>query len=223
MGTEVREYQKAIEYLCGMVKTGELDIGSKLPTERELAQTLSIGRNSTREALRILENMGVVECRQGSGNYIAGNMSKTISGVIEMMLLLRQVTKEEVIAFRRDMEKAVCNLIIARGNIEAWYDRIEAVLGTDVESWSLEEQMENDWRFHYMLISAAENQLWICISEAISKIYQDWIEEVLNDADSDMRCRIYKSHEDILLALRKGSREAVERAIDNHYNLLVQN
>ena len=166
--------------------------------------------------------MGVVECRQGSGNYIAGNMSKTISGVIEMMLLLRQVTKEEVIAFRRDMEKAVCNLIIGRGNIEAWYDRIESVLGADMESWSLEEQMESDWKFHYMLISAAENQLWICISEAISKIYQEWIVGVLNDADSDMRCRIYKSHEAILLALRKGSREAVEKAIDNHYNLLVQ-
>ncbi len=222
MGTEGREYQKAIEHLCGLVKTGELNLGSKLPAERELAQTLSIGRNSTREALRILENMGVVECRQGSGNYIAGNMSKTISGVIEMMLLLRQVTKEEVIAFRRDMEKAVCNLIIGRGNIEAWYDRIEAVLGTDMESWSLEEQMESDWKFHYMLISAAENQLWICISEAISKIYQEWIVGVLNDADSDMRCRIYKSHEAILLALRKGSREAVEKAIDNHYNLLVQ-
>lgn len=222
MGTEGREYQKAIEHLRGLVKTGELNLGSKLPAERELAQTLSIGRNSTREALRILENMGVVECRQGSGNYIAGNMSKTISGVIEMMLLLRQVTKEEVIAFRRDMEKAVCNLIIGRGNIEAWYDRIEAVLGTDMESWSLEEQMESDWKFHYMLISAAENQLWICISEAISKIYQEWIVGVLNDADSDMRCRIYKSHEAILLALRKGSREAVEKAIDNHYNLLVQ-
>lgn len=120
------------------------------------------------------------------------------------------------------MEKAVCNLIIGRGNIEAWYDRIEAVLGTDMESWSLEEQMESDWKFHYMLISAAENQLWICISEAISKIYQEWIVDVLNDADSDMRCRIYKSHEAILLALRKGSREAVEKAIDNHYNLLVQ-
>lgn len=221
MGAEGREYQKAVEYLCGLVKTGELNPGSKLPAERELAQTLSIGRNSTREALRILENMGVVECRQGSGNYIAGNMSKTISGVIEMMLLLRQVTKEEVIAFRRDMEKAVCNLIIGRGNIEAWYDRIEAVLGADMESWSLEEQMESDWKFHYMLISAAENQLWICISEAISNIYQEWIAGVLKCADSDMRHRIHKSHKAILLALRKGSREAVEKAIDDHYNLLV--
>ena len=46
---EGREYQKAIDYLCGLVKEGELKIGSKLPTERRLAETLSIGRNSTRE------------------------------------------------------------------------------------------------------------------------------------------------------------------------------
>ena len=103
---EGREYQKAIDYLCGLVKEGELKIGSKLPTERKLAETLSIGRNSTREALRILENMGMIVCRQGSGNYITGNMTQTISAVIEMMLLLKQVTREEVLTFRRDLEKA---------------------------------------------------------------------------------------------------------------------
>ncbi|MEY8390295.1 FadR family transcriptional regulator [Lachnospiraceae bacterium] len=217
---EGREYQKAIEYLCGLVKNGELKIGSKLPTERKLAETLSIGRNSTREALRILENMGLIACRQGSGNYITGNMTKTISGVVEMMLLLRQVTKEEVFIFRRDMEKAVCRAVIAKGNIEKWYDEILEILSGDLNAQSLEEQIETDRRFHYMLIQATENQMWICISEAIVTIYQNWIESVLKVADLDMKQKLKEFHLALLLALKKGSWKLCEQAVDSHYDLV---
>ena len=62
MQEETREYQKVISYLSQMIASGELAIGSRLPTERSLAETLSIGRNSTREALRMLEHTGVIVC-----------------------------------------------------------------------------------------------------------------------------------------------------------------
>lgn len=217
---EGREYQKAIEYLCGLVREGELQIGSKLPAERKLAETLSIGRNSTREALRILDHMGVITCRQGSGNYITGNMTKTISGVIEMMLLLKQVTREEIIVFRRDMEKAVCHSIINKGTIEKWYDKIMEILSADLVSQSLEEQIEADRRFHYMLIQAAENQLWICISEAIVTVYRNWIDTVLQIVDLNEKQKLQGSHLELLMALKEGSMEACERAVDVHYDLI---
>ena len=44
------EYEKAIDYIFGMIQNGDLTVGSKLPTERAIAQELNIGRNSTREA-----------------------------------------------------------------------------------------------------------------------------------------------------------------------------
>lgn len=217
---ESREYQKAINYLCGLVKTGELAVGSKLPAERTLAQTLSIGRNSTREALRILESMGVIESRQGSGNYIVGDMARTISGMIEMMLLLRKITEEEVIVFRRDVEKVICNLIITNGSMERWYDQIKEVLESEMEVQRLEEQIEADQNFHFMLISAAENRLWIGMSEAITDIYQDWIKRVLMNADYDTKCRLHQCHKELLLALKKGAKEEAEKAVDHHYDLV---
>ena len=61
------------------MKSGELTIGSRLPTERALAETLGIGRNSTREALSIMHGMGLIERRQGSGNYISENVGQSIS------------------------------------------------------------------------------------------------------------------------------------------------
>ena len=73
------EYQKVIEYIRNQIASNKLSIGSKLPTERELAEHLSISRNSTREAIRTMENMGMLESQQGSGNYLCGNMEKPIS------------------------------------------------------------------------------------------------------------------------------------------------
>lgn len=65
------EYEKAIQYIYSLMQDGTLQNGSKLPTERTIAETLGIGRNSTREALSILHGMGMIERVQGSGNYIS--------------------------------------------------------------------------------------------------------------------------------------------------------
>ena len=67
----VQEYEKAIQYIYELMKEGILTIGSRLPTERAIAEKLGIGRNSTREALSIMHGMGLIESRQGSGNYIS--------------------------------------------------------------------------------------------------------------------------------------------------------
>ena len=111
---EEREYEKVFNLMSTLVEKGELAVGSRLPAERTIAQELSISRNSTREAIRMLENMGAVESRQGSGNYISGNMKQGISQMIRMMLLLNCVSKEDICAFRRSMEKAVCNAAMGK-------------------------------------------------------------------------------------------------------------
>ena len=82
------EYEKAIDYIFGMIQNKALTVGSKLPTERAIAQELNIGRNSTREALSILHGMGMVKSVQGSGNYICADANKTIFQILTVMLAL---------------------------------------------------------------------------------------------------------------------------------------
>ena len=54
------EYQKAIDYIFQMIKDGKLIVGSKIPSERDIAEMLGIGRNSIREAISILRRMGLI-------------------------------------------------------------------------------------------------------------------------------------------------------------------
>lgn len=219
MKKERREYDKVVEYIYTLVENGQLKIGSRLPTERTLADELGVGRNSIREALRLLENMGLVESRQGSGNYISCNSSNSISEAVDIMLMLQQTTVEEVCSFRRSMEKAVCLEIIRNGIPAGLSEEIEMLLSERMETSDPAEQAEADHNFHYALIRASGNQMWICISEAIINVYRRWVEKVILKADENTKSELRECHTEIFSALKKGDRNGCEKAIDRHYDI----
>lgn len=55
-----KTYERVIEYLKQQIQEGKLSCGSKIPSERELAASLNLGRNSVREALRTIDRKSVV-------------------------------------------------------------------------------------------------------------------------------------------------------------------
>ena len=69
-----KEYKKVIGYVKEEVANGNFKVGDKLPTERKMAESLGLGRYSIREALRVMDNMGLINSIQGSGNYLAQNI-----------------------------------------------------------------------------------------------------------------------------------------------------
>ena len=112
--TTSMEYEKVIDYIDELIKNGDLCIGTKLPTERVIAEHLGIGRNSTREALSILHGMGMIRRVQGSGNYVTGDAHRSIRQICTMMLELGTITKKDVCEFRRVLEKSACMLLATK-------------------------------------------------------------------------------------------------------------
>ncbi len=220
MDSHKKEYQKVIDYLCSMIENGELKIGSRLPTERSISETLSISRNSTREALRVLENMGIIQSRQGSGNYIVNNTMQNIVQIIDMMLMLKQTNFEEICSFRRNMEKAVCMSIIEKGSIGRWKSELEEQLDRFDSAQDVAEQIEADRGFHDTLILATENHFWIALLEAVTRVYRRWINEILENADSHVKHQLAQCHADMLSALCSGNLSDCMKAIDRHYDLV---
>lgn len=220
MQQDKREYQKVIEYLRNMISKGELKIGSKIPTERELADILLISRNSTREALRTLENMGVIESRRGSGNYIKGNMEKSLSSMTDMMLLLKQTNQDEICSFRRSLDKAVCLTLLDENVNSKIIEKIEAQYNKAKNSEIIDVLIENDRIFHYSLIKATGNQLWISIAEAIMKVYRSWIDNVLKNASEQTIATLSDAHKQIIESLKNNDRIECEKWIDRHYDIV---
>lgn len=63
-------YLDIVEKLRNMIDADGLRPGDKIPSERELAERLNVGRSSVREALRALELLGLIETRRGEGTFI---------------------------------------------------------------------------------------------------------------------------------------------------------
>lgn len=64
-------YQEARDHIVAFIAAERLARGGRLPTERQLAETLGVSRPTLRQALELLEKDGLIERRQGSGTYVA--------------------------------------------------------------------------------------------------------------------------------------------------------
>ena len=64
-------YMKIADAISDHIQKNDLKPGDKLPPERELAARFQTSRHSVREALRVLENQGVITSQMGSGTYVA--------------------------------------------------------------------------------------------------------------------------------------------------------
>lgn len=97
-------YLLVIEHIKTLIQSGEISFGGKLPSERQLMMTLNLSRNSIREALRSLENMGIIESRHGQGNFLVNHMGKSLGSIFSLQLFMNQCSDIEISQLRRSIE-----------------------------------------------------------------------------------------------------------------------
>lgn len=215
---EDREYTKVIGYVKTMILDGQLCLGDKLPTEREMAETLRLGRYSIREALRIMENMGLIESRQGSGNYLSSNICKNLTQSLSMLLLVKQVDFQEISQLRRAIELHAYRL--AMDNIsKQQLDEMKKTL-EKMNASNLKEEVQLDRAFHYLIIKASGNKLIISIMEALSELCEQFIEQVLKQSTAEMKEKFALSHLKMLEGLETKDNDKGYQAINEHYDLI---
>jgi len=81
-----RASQEIVAQVRAMIDSGDLQPEQRLPAERELAKALRLSRSTVREAMRVLESLGLVISRHGEGTFVAvlhqsqgGNPNSTIA------------------------------------------------------------------------------------------------------------------------------------------------
>lgn len=213
-----QEYEKAFQYIYRLILDGTAKPGDKLPTERAISETLGISRNSTREALSIFLAMGMIERRQGSGNYVAGNFGPALKQMIYMMLAVNTTSQKDICMFRKHMEKAACAAIDEMEKSEDWYCSLETILRTP--AGTIEEEIERDRAFHYGLICETKNTFWITIMDAVVDVYREWIDRCLRRVSEATRSELGGVHYEILEGLKKGDMKQCNLAIEKHYAII---
>lgn len=215
-----KEYFKVIEYIKEQMKNGTIQIGGKLETERKLSEKLGISRPSIREALRSMENIGLIESKQGSGNYLLGNFSKNLTESFSLMLLMKQVDYVDITEVRRAIELEAYKIAMRSISDQQLKDIKSCLVNP------LNERFENeilfDKNFHFSIVKATGNGFMMNIVEPLASVCEELIEETLKKATIDEREQLAQYHMQIYLGLEEKNLEKGLSAINAHYDLINQ-
>lgn len=203
-----KTYKQVVRFVKDQIRDGALSPGDKLPTERVLAETLGISRNSVREGLRVLENIGVVSSMHGSGNFISLNFDETMSEMLGFMYFLKGVNEDKVAEFRWMIEREALPLAILRITPEEKQAVMRTVHCLE-EAQTEEERLEYDRTLHELLVQASGNDFLISNYKALMSFIDRYIQS--------MRKRIIEGMESrnmLELAHRKLAEGLVECDLD---------
>lgn len=210
-------YEQVIEQIKSMIVDGNLKKGDKLPSERELVEHLQVSRTSIREALRALQIIGLIECRQGEGNYIRNNVENSLFEPLSIMFMLQESTPAEIIEIRKILEVETAALAAQRISDEG-LDSIEILIKAFKGSNNESDNVKIDKKFHYEIAQASRNFLIVNILNAISSLMDSFIKEARKRilVDENNREVLSKQHEDIYEALRAHNSKKAAEAMKKH-------
>lgn len=198
-------FEQVIEQIKEIIQNGELKCGDQLPSERDLCEQLHVSRTSVREALRSLEMLGIIECRQGEGNFIRESFEDSLLEPISITFMLHGSKTNEILELRKIIEPETAALAAKNISAAELQEIKELILLLNREDDS-EKSAEIDKKIHYKIVRASGNGLVINVMYAVSNLVDRYIEAVV--------ANLFQTPEN--KSIVKEQHEAVVRAIEAH-------
>lgn len=193
-----------------LIATGEILPGTRLPSERELATSMSVSRSSLREAMHELESKHLISRTQGRGTIVLA----PTAGVDELLAMSVGGTEQEHAAeLRSIIEPSVAGLAAHRAT-PANLLQLHDVLDKSHENLLQAESLRLDVEFHLLLAQAAQNPLLT----ALHTMASEWTGEVRqhSHATKEGRRASVRGHRAILDAVAAHDGLAARQAMEDH-------
>lgn len=142
-----------------MLSEGVLAPGTKLPPERELAAYFKVARSSLRQALKVLQIMGVITQKVGDGSYLNSDASSVLAVPMEFLFLLDDTTVEELSEFRFIIEPALAAKAAERANSADIMLLRQSVADLENSLGDPLKLVASDLLFHRAIFQASGNRL----------------------------------------------------------------
>jgi DNA-binding FadR family transcriptional regulator len=193
-----------------------LDPGAHLPPERELIAELAVGRNTLREALRLLEVQGVVAVKTGArgGPIVIRPDHRALADTLSVFLQSSDVIYGEVVAARRAIESDLARIAAERAtaeDIEALRSSISRMADTVHDE---ELFLEENLAFHGLCATIAQNAVLRVFHSSLKAISDGHIIGVAYS--QQRRTAILKAHKAIAEAIAARDPERSYAAMDLH-------
>ncbi|WBB48069.1 FCD domain-containing protein [Verrucosispora sp. WMMA2044] len=201
-----RRVRETIAQLRQRIMDGEWPVGGRIPTEPQLVETLGVGRNTVREAVRALAHAGVLECRQGSGTYVLS--TDELAPVVARRLTDDRMT--EVIEVRRAFEVEAARLAARRRTPED-LAALDDALAAREAAWRggrVAEFVAADAALHTAVVAAAHNAMLAELYASVGTAMRSTLTQAMGDALTPDR---HVDHARLVAAIRASDPELAAR------------
>lgn len=203
-----RVFEDIISQIQEAILNGGLKAGERLPPERELKEIFRTSRGTLREALRVLEQKGLIEIKTGvsGGAFIRAVSSHQISESFDLLLRSQKVSLNDLAEFRAGVEGIVTGHaaeIAGKEDIKVLNDIINlAKINIEEDNPSWDKFIDIDNKFHMELARIAGNHLYILVLKSIhnniNRYYNSYLsrgKKIVNESYQDI-CEIVKAVEE---------------------------
>jgi DNA-binding FadR family transcriptional regulator len=177
-----QRYEQVAQRLAADIAAGRLEPGQRLPSERDLARALGVGRASVREALGELGNRGVLETRPGSGSFVAADAPARLAGA--QAEAAHDASPSDMLEARELVEPQVARLAAARGGRDEEAEALLAAMDTigDVgDAAARTRWSESDRLFHRRLAALTGNAVLLSLADHVAALMDEPLWRRLRD------------------------------------------
>lgn len=208
--------EKAVNAIIEYIIENGLSPSDKLPSEREFADLIGVGRPAIREALKIASAFGIVTIKQYDGLYVAEQESRVLSLPFKIRMNMGQFDLSQLFEVRRVFEVEVMKLAALRITDDQ-IAALETILDQeDIENAS--QFAECDMKFHSTIYQSTGNALLVMLMKIVNELSS--LSRRITGRVEDTRHIVHRDHLEILNALKKRDASLCGKSMLNHIDHL---
>lgn len=217
--TKQKVYEMVFEEIQQDILAGKYEVGEKLPSERELAITYQVSRNSIREAIRLLELKNLVEIKYGDGTFIKNiSIQSTKNDLVHVLVTTDKTSIYEMLELRYILESQCAFLAALRANTQD-FEKIAKSLEM-MRAAQADEKLgiQADLSFHIAIAEATHNQILVDLITSLMPHMRNTIEVTRKYrlAEKTNISRTFDEHKQIYLAISRGDSEHAKTLMEKH-------
>ncbi len=218
---------KIVRQITDKIISGDLKPGDKLPIESDLCQAFQVGRNSVREAIKILCAYGVVYIKRAEGTFINDKYSKNMLDPMLYGILLQDNFAQDIILLRKVLDTGILHAVmhsVTPEQIQKLYGHLsrmkELTSGTAPD---IDTLFSADVDFHMEITGFTENEMLFSIYSYVDRITQPSRDHALKMILDEQRLEDFVSlHQKIVEIIEQKQFTEIEDVLTSHYQFWDQ-
>ena len=210
-----RLYEQIVQQIEDSIRKGELVEGSQLPAERDLAKQFGVSRTAVREAIKALQEKGLVDAFPGRGTFVTNGTSSSMRRSLGRIIKSGEPDGwTHLVQVREILEPEIAALAAVRADPQEITAMREAIFVMDNAPWDSDAYIEADLDFHLALAEAAGNPIVLSLIDSIVGLLREQRLRIFQVAGGPQRGQLH--HRSILEAVKRHDAPGARAAMQAH-------